>query len=346
MIPLIFLFYLATNFINLLMLNLIAFGQGVNFEHITFDDALAKAKAENKLVFMDCYTSWCGPCKYMTETIFPQEKAGEFFNPKFVCVKFDLEKGEGPELAKKFGVRAYPTFVIVNPDGTIRHKLVGGGEGEQFIERVKESFDDNKALGALDAKYNSGNRDKAFLSQYAKAMVANYDPNAKAIVDELLKISTDEEKLSEDYWFIFGNSELSPKGSEAAKFLTANRSKFNEIIGKEKIDNRLSEGLFREILMVIAGRGQNTEAKRLDAIGREVKALKLSNEKTLLASLAIAKAVKTENIDKIMTSCEKEFPKLGQNSQMIAYYLSGALAKANDAQKARWEKIMQANAKK
>ena len=61
-------------------------------------EALAKAKAENKLVFMDCYTSWCGPCKYMTETIFPQEKAGEFFNPKFVCVKFDMEKGEGKEL--------------------------------------------------------------------------------------------------------------------------------------------------------------------------------------------------------------------------------------------------------
>ena len=56
--------------------------------------------------------------------------------------------------------------------------------------------------------------------------------------------------------------------------------------------------------------------------------------------------MKTENIDKILTSCEKELPKLGQNSQMIAYYLSGALAKANDTQKARWEKIMQANAKK
>ena len=89
----------------------------------------------------------------------------------------------------------------------------------QFIERVKESFDDNKALGALDAKYNSGNRDKAFLSQYAQVMVANYDPNAKAIVDELLKISTDEEKLSEDYWFIFGNSELSPERFRSGKIL-------------------------------------------------------------------------------------------------------------------------------
>lgn len=285
---------------------------GVYFYELSYEDALKMAKQQGRKLFIDCYTTWCGPCKYMSETVFKQENVGDFLNQNFICLKYDMEKGEGPELAKKFGVRAYPTFVIVNPDGTIRHKLVGGGEGEKFIERVKESFDDNKALGALDAKYNSGNRDKAFLSQYAQVMVANYDPNAKAIVDELLKISTDEEKLSEDYWFIFGNSELSPKDSEAAKFLTDNRSKFNETIGKEKVDNRLSEGLFREILMVIAGRGQKTDVKRLDAIGREVKALKLSNEKTLLSSLAIAKAVKTENIDKILTACRERTPETGK----------------------------------
>ena len=319
---------------------------GVYFQDLSYEEALKKSKQQGRKLFIDCYTTWCGPCKYMSETVFKQEKIGDFLNQNFICLKYDMEKGEGPELAKKFGVRAYPTFIIVNPDGTIRHKLVGGGEEEQFIERVKESFDDNKALGVLDTKYNNGNRDKVFLAQYAKVLVNNYDPKAKNVVDELLKISTDEEKLSEDYWFIFGNSELSPKDSEAAKFLIDNRSKFNETIGKEKVDNRLSEGFFREILMVIAGRGQKTDVKRLDAIGREVKALKLSNEKTLLASLAIAKAVKTENIDKILAACEKELPKLGKDSQMIAYYLSGSLVKANDTQKARWQKIIQANAKK
>ena len=126
-----------------LMLSLTAFCQGgVNFEHITFDEALAKAKAENKLVFMDCYTSWCGPCKYMSETIFPQEKAGEFFNPKFVCVKFDMEKGEGPELGKKFGVRAYPTYLILRPDGSVQHKVVGGGDLEGFIARVEKGLNE------------------------------------------------------------------------------------------------------------------------------------------------------------------------------------------------------------
>ena len=61
-----------------LVLSVMAFAQtGVDFQHLTFDEALAKAKAEKKLVFVDCYTTWCGPCKMMTTKIFPMKEAGE-----------------------------------------------------------------------------------------------------------------------------------------------------------------------------------------------------------------------------------------------------------------------------
>ena len=76
--------------------------EGVNFRDITFEEALKQAKSENKLVFMDCYTSWCGPCKNMADKVFPQKAAGDYFSPRFVCVKYDMEKGAGVELAKKF----------------------------------------------------------------------------------------------------------------------------------------------------------------------------------------------------------------------------------------------------
>lgn len=67
----------------------------INFREGGFAEALEAAKSENKLVFMDCYTSWCGPCKLMASKEFVQEKAGEYFNPRFVSVKIDMEKGEG-----------------------------------------------------------------------------------------------------------------------------------------------------------------------------------------------------------------------------------------------------------
>ena len=63
--------------------------------------------------------------------------------------------------------------------------------------------------------------------------------------------------------------------------------------------------------------------------------------------MAIAKAVKAENINKLLTTCEKEFPKLDQKMKMtMIYYLSGTLKKATESQNARWIKIVEANTKK
>jgi thioredoxin 1 len=91
--------------------------KGIEFSSISWEKALEKAKAENKLVFLDAYASWCGPCKLLKSRTFTDEEAGEFFNKNFVNVAFDMEKGEGRELAKKLNIRAYPTLVFVDGDG-------------------------------------------------------------------------------------------------------------------------------------------------------------------------------------------------------------------------------------
>ena len=99
--------------VALLMLQVGAFAQ-TNFEELTLDKALDKAKAEGKLVFVDMYTSWCMPCKYMANTIFPKSEMGEYLNPRFVCVKFNTEEGEGAEIMKRYEISAFPTFLILN----------------------------------------------------------------------------------------------------------------------------------------------------------------------------------------------------------------------------------------
>ena len=80
--------------IALLWVQIAVFAQeGVNFRSLSFDEALAQAKTEGKLVFVDCYTEWCGPCKNMTNNVFPRKAAGDYFNPRFVSVKYDMEIG-------------------------------------------------------------------------------------------------------------------------------------------------------------------------------------------------------------------------------------------------------------
>ena len=78
------------------------FGQGIEFmDNEPWSKVLQRAKEQNRLIFMDCYTVWCGPCKGLAQDVFPQKQVGDFFNAHFVNVKYDMEKGEGPELAKK-----------------------------------------------------------------------------------------------------------------------------------------------------------------------------------------------------------------------------------------------------
>ncbi|MDE6685622.1 MAG: thioredoxin family protein [Duncaniella sp.] len=86
-------------------------------EGSTLQDAIDKAAKENKMVFLDCYTSWCGPCKMMSESVFPTKEVGDYMNPKFVSIKIDMEKGEGPELAKRVEISAYPTFILFDKNG-------------------------------------------------------------------------------------------------------------------------------------------------------------------------------------------------------------------------------------
>ena len=111
--------------------------KGIKFETGKFSEILAKAKAEDKLVFMDIYATWCPPCKQMAKNVFPLEKVGNYFNKGFVNAKFDAEKGEGVALAKKYKVTAYPTLLLINSSGELVGKLVGGQSPDALIAKIE-----------------------------------------------------------------------------------------------------------------------------------------------------------------------------------------------------------------
>jgi thioredoxin-related protein len=138
--------------------------QGINFEHGTFTEALTKAKTENKMLFVDFYTTWCGPCKNMSKTIFPQKEVGDYYNKNFISLKIDAEKGEGPELAKKYEVTGYPTMIFFNGDGSEKKRLVGATpDAGFFISFAKQVTGEDKPFLEQYEAYKKGNRNLDFV---------------------------------------------------------------------------------------------------------------------------------------------------------------------------------------
>ncbi len=125
-----------------IMLSLPAFaeGDGVNFFEGSFRQALAKAKKEKKMVMLDAYTSWCGPCKVLKNKVFPNKELGNYINEHFVSIGVDMEAGEGPALANMYPIEGYPTILFLDASGKIKKKILGlpqGGAKELLGEAKK-----------------------------------------------------------------------------------------------------------------------------------------------------------------------------------------------------------------
>ncbi|MBL7813508.1 MAG: thioredoxin family protein [Saprospiraceae bacterium] len=164
-----------------------ALESGIDFFHGTYDEALAKAKAENKIVFMDAFTEWCGPCKRMAATTFKEAKVGKFFNENFVNVKMDMEKGEGVTLSRKFDVTAYPTLLFLNEKGEQVHKSIGALQAEQLIGAGRLALGKIDKTKDFEKDYQAGKREPELVLNYVRALNRAGKSSLKVVNEYLLK---------------------------------------------------------------------------------------------------------------------------------------------------------------
>lgn len=111
---------------------------GMNFHQGSWQEVLEQARNENKLVFLDLYASWCGPCKKLKSKTFPDTDVGQFFNANFINYAVDAEKGIGRDLASAYRITGYPTLLFLDGQGNLVAKTVGYHTPEQLISVGKQ----------------------------------------------------------------------------------------------------------------------------------------------------------------------------------------------------------------
>lgn len=165
---------------------------GINFQQITFKEILAKAKAEKKLIFIDAFAVWCGPCKLMEKNIFPLPSVKEYYNANFINARFDMEKGEGRELALKYGIRSYPTFLFLNGDGEVVMKNYGYMSEKDFLTIAKEANNPKFATFSNKELFEKGEKDPEFLLNMMRLYAESDYDLAKKVSERFFEVKKND----------------------------------------------------------------------------------------------------------------------------------------------------------
>jgi thiol:disulfide interchange protein len=113
--------------------------QGISFFEGSLQEGLEKAKSENKLLFVDCYTTWCGPCKILKQYTFRDANLGDYMKDNYVSLAIDMETEAGQILAKRYGIEAYPTLLFLDKYGRVVNHQVGGIGAEALLAKAEQT---------------------------------------------------------------------------------------------------------------------------------------------------------------------------------------------------------------
>ncbi|MFF5380664.1 thioredoxin family protein [Pedobacter suwonensis] len=296
------------------------------FEHLTFQEALAKAKVENKLVFVDCFTTWCIPCKHMEADVFTQDSVADFYNKNFINIKVDMEKAEGPALKKMFTIEAYPSYLVLDVEGKIKNKFVGGMPAKDFIANARKGLGTSEEA-RLNAMYESGDRSPEFMRNYIRHKIKVMEiSKAKQLNAEFMATLMPEQKASPENWFLFGQNRytmyLSDLFSPNFKYLADNWKDFAAKNTKDTVDKKLSS-VYRQIVSWTLN-GFYVKVKPYDKATYEVyksqlKKMEMPDKKQLLVMMDIAMAAGEKDINKVTDLFIKHLASFSEDNRHILF---------------------------
>lgn len=101
--------------------------------------AMKEAKRSGKPMFIDFYTDWCGPCKYLDQTTYHDAKFVAY-SRGWVMVKVNPEKSAlGRQLFDKYKLSGYPSMVFTDARGKKNGEAVGSYPAAMLIPEMKKA---------------------------------------------------------------------------------------------------------------------------------------------------------------------------------------------------------------
>lgn len=297
-----------------------------NFRPISYKEALIAAKSENKDVFIDFYTEWCGPCKMMARDVFPRQDIGEYMNSKFICIQLDAEK-EGKELATLFQVKAYPTFIVTDINKQVIMKKEGGTSPDNFIAVMERGLNPEQSPERLVERYEKGERTPELIKAYAswildegKGKEAAYE-KAAAIISDYFNGLSDDERFSPQNLFIY-TERLESMQDPIAIYMVKHRNEFAPEI-RDTIVSSIANLCKQEIFNYLCA-GIPYNATEYQSVKETIKELGLNDTHCYDSAFALIECHARGNQDTFLTLCEELYDGLTPD---VRFYLMAGFSR-------------------
>ncbi len=287
--------------------------QGLEFFHGTWEETLDKAKAENKIIFVDSYTTWCGPCRRMQKNIFPLKQAGDVYNKHFINVKMNMETQEGMKFGMTYPVGAYPTLYYIDPDGKVVLKKVGGQHLDGFLELAKKALKSYDQSPDLAVEWEKGNRNYNFVLKYIKALNNADKPTNKVALQYL----REKKNLDKDRKAVLLFEATNECDSKLFEMMT--EKKYLKLIKQIYSEREIAEKIYNACWKTFE-KSLEYEVEELgDEAKKKMKKYNKKQYKEFVKKIDLVKAENENDIDKYIKAAKKYFKTLSDSNGKLSF---------------------------
>lgn len=265
----------------------------ISFESTSWSQIKEKAKKENKLIFLDAYTTWCGPCKQMAANTFTDKEVAEYYNTNFINAKIDMEKGEGIDIAKQYEVYCYPNLLFIDGDGKMIHRSGGSLKPAEFIALGKTAQTPPQTFSTMQALYPSRKNDHEFAAMYITKLSSNCLSTFNEI-NEYFKSLDNENWVTQTNWNLI-RKYVNDAKSEVFKQFYTKREAFASKFTTDSINQKIFDTYLNEIVSDIYRK--KATAAEIDSYKTEIKKSGFDRTNELFTRIDKAKAEAEENIN-------------------------------------------------
>jgi len=313
----------------LVTLSVTSFAQNkkIEFNTPTLEDAFKLAKEQHKLVFVDCYTDWCIPCKQMEAGVFKVDSVATFFNSTFINIKVNMEKGEGPVVLKKYAIGAFPSYLLLDGEGKLLYKFVGGMTAEKFMAHIKTGMKADNPEAVMAARYAAGDRQSELLRNLVLLKFRQMEiGEGKRLNDELMDLLTPTQRALPENWVLFEENRyamyVSNVDTRNFNYLVDHWKDFAATNNKDSVYHKMGF-IFRKLAgeCLDGYHFKNTPYKKEDFehYKQQIKATEMPDKNQLLTLIEMGQAAGEKNYEKVTSLFEKNISKFSEANLRITW---------------------------